>query len=281
MRCFHVLLLCLMAAAAHAQTDSKPFVLGRIETIQSKILGEARTLNIYLPPGYGKNDTSHYPVVYLLDGSADEDFIHTVGLFQYAAFDWVGWVKPSIIVGIANTNRKRDFTFPSTRPSDQKLIPGSGGSVRFIQFLEKELLPFVQQHFRSSGSTLIGESLGALLATEVLFEKPTLFDRYILISPSLWWDDGSLLRRPLPPTPDGLEAPIEVYVGVGKEGLTPGEPPHVQEVDANLLAEKLKRANPAFLRVWFDYLPSETHATIGYQAALNALRFFAGKNCPH
>ena len=69
-----------------APETSKPFVLGSIEEFESKILGEKRILNIYLPEGYIPNDTTRYPVVYLLDGSADEDFIHTVGLFQFNTF---------------------------------------------------------------------------------------------------------------------------------------------------------------------------------------------------
>src|ERR1700709_1382563 len=92
----------------------KPFILGVIDEIQSKELAEKRILNIYLPEGYNPNDTTKYPVIYLLDGSADEDFIHVVGLVQFNSFPWINRVPPSIVVGIANVNRKRDFTFPST-----------------------------------------------------------------------------------------------------------------------------------------------------------------------
>ncbi len=64
-----------------AQADNnKPFVLGVIDEFQSTELAEKRILNIYLPEGYNKDDTAKYPVIYLLDGSADEDFIHIVGL---------------------------------------------------------------------------------------------------------------------------------------------------------------------------------------------------------
>src|SRR6188768_3143904 len=69
--------------------NSKPFVLGVIDEIQSSELGEKRVLNIYLPEGYDRNDTTRYPVTYLLDGSADEDFIHVVGLYQFNNFEWI------------------------------------------------------------------------------------------------------------------------------------------------------------------------------------------------
>ena len=66
--------------------QEKPFVIGTIEELQSKALGETRVLNIYLPNGYNKDDTTKYSVIYLLDGSADEDFIHITGLTCLALF---------------------------------------------------------------------------------------------------------------------------------------------------------------------------------------------------
>ena len=89
---------------------TKPFVLGVIDEIQSKELTEKRVLNIYLPEGYNKMDTVKYPVIYLLDGSANEDFIHIVGLVQFFSFEWINLVPKSIVVGIATVDRKRDFT---------------------------------------------------------------------------------------------------------------------------------------------------------------------------
>jgi predicted alpha/beta superfamily hydrolase len=125
------------------QTETtKPFVLGLIEEIQSKELAEKRVLNIYLPEGYNQNDTTKYPVIYLLDGSADEDFIHIVGLVQFNSFEWINQVPKSIVVGIATVDRRRDFTFPTTIEEDKKTYPTTGHSDKFIAFIEKELLIF-------------------------------------------------------------------------------------------------------------------------------------------
>ncbi|HMG15524.1 MAG TPA: alpha/beta hydrolase-fold protein, partial [Saprospiraceae bacterium] len=107
-------------------SNPKPFVLGLTEEINSKILSEKRTINIYLPEGYNQNDTTKYPVIYLLDGGADEDFIHIVGLVQFNNFSWVNRVPKSIVVGIANTDRKRDFTYPTTIEEDKKAFPTTG-----------------------------------------------------------------------------------------------------------------------------------------------------------
>lgn len=270
-------ILSVYSVALFGQTDSsKPFVLGTIEQIQSVQLGEKRTLNIYLPDGYNKNDTIRYPVIYLLDGSADEDFIHVVGLVQFCSFPWVNRVPQSIVVGIANVDRKRDFTYPSTVEEDKKLCPTSGHSDKFMAFIEKELQPFIDSKYKTNSSkTLIGESLGGLLATEILLKKPTLFTDYIIISPSLWWDDGSLLKLTPSFPANGFKQNTEVYIGTGKEGLGPSKSPHEMVADANLLAEKLRNTKTKNLTIYLDYLPEENHATVSHQAVYNAFKWLS------
>jgi predicted alpha/beta superfamily hydrolase len=256
------------------QTDSsKPFVLGRVEEINSVQLAEKRTLNIYLPEGYNASDTLRYPVIYLLDGSADEDFIHIVGLVQFNNFSWINRVPKSIVVGIANVDRRRDFTYPTTIEADKKRFPTTGHSDKFIAFMSQDLQPFIDRKYKTTiAKTIIGQSLGGLLATEILLKQPRLFDKYIIVSPSLWWDNGSLLSQPSALLRSDYAKKTTVYIGVGKEGLTPGDTPRVMEVDANVLAEKIKNTKSKRVTVYFDYLPQEDHATVTHQAVFNALR---------
>lgn len=268
-------LLCLPISiiAQSGLITPKPFVLGYIDEISSTQLAEKRILNIYLPEGYVKDDTTHYSVVYLLDGSQDEDFIHVVGLYQFNNFSWINRVPKSIIVGIANVDRRRDFTYPTTIQKDKDRFKTAGRSAQFISFIEKELQPYIEKTYKTNGSkTIIGQSLGGLLATEILLKKPALFNQYIIISPSIWWDNGSLLNQDSDILKKTFTQPTKVYVGVGKEGLTPSDVPRVMEVDANLLVEKLKKAENKSLHIYFDYLPDEDHATITHQAVFNALR---------
>jgi hypothetical protein len=259
--------------ATKKQEVTKPFVLGEIIELQSKVLSEKRTLNIYLPEGYNPKDSIKYPVIYLLDGSADEDFIHIVGLVQYNSFEWINIVPKSIVVGIATVDRRRDFTFPTTIEVDKKTYPTAGHSDNFISFIETELQPFIETKFKTTQTkTIIGQSLGGLLETEILLKKPTLFTKYIIISPSLWWDNGSLLKQNSEILNENFKQPTEIYIGVGKEGLTPTEIPRVMEVDANLLADKIKSTTSKSVNVLFDYLPQEDHSTIMHQAVLNAFK---------
>ncbi len=254
---------------------AKPFVLGVIDEIQSKELGEKRILNIYLPDGYKPEDATKYPVIYLLDGSADEDFIHIAGLVQFNSFEWINQVPKSIVVGIATVDRRRDFTFPTTIEKDQKKFPTTGHSDKFIAFIEKELQPFIDKKYKTTDSkTIIGQSLGGLLETEILLKKPTLFNKYVIVSPSIWWDNGSILNLDSPIFQENFTQQTDIYIAVGKEGLTPTEIPRVMEVDANLLAEKIKASKSKNIKVYFDYFPKENHATILHPAVSNSFRFF-------
>ncbi len=260
------------------QTTGKPISIGISVEINSAILGEKRTLNIYFPEGYKENDTTKYPVIYLLDGGMDEDFLHVVGLVQFDAMPWVNTVQPSIVVGIANTDRKRDMTYPTTIKTDKEKFPTTGGSDKFIAFVEKELQPYIREKYKTNNEkTIIGQSLAGLLATEILFKKPYLFTRYIIISPSLWWDNGSLLKQPMALTAANPDHNIAVYLGVGKEGLAQTVEPHVMEVDANLMAEKIENLKNKNINLYFDYLPEENHATIGHLAVFNAFRKLQNK----
>jgi uncharacterized protein len=234
----------------------KPFILGRIDEVKSVRLSETRALNIYLPPGYQQDSAKAYPVIYLLDGSADEDFIHVAGIVQFLNFPWVDMLPKSILVGIANVDRKRDFTFPTQNENDLKASPGSGHSGAFIHFLKEELQPYIQSHYRTTPQkTLIGESLGGLLATEILIKEPQLFSQYIIVSPSLWWNNESLLKEGRRLMPSQTYRDTKVYVAVGNEGKQ-------MDQDASLLVAMLKNASPRGLKVYSSRFPKETHATV-------------------
>jgi predicted alpha/beta superfamily hydrolase len=262
-----LLLPCLLPCAqAPAVTHVRPFVIGETVTLHSAALGEDRLLNVYLPEGYHPDSAARYPVIYLLDGSADEDFVHIAGLVQFGAFPWVGMLQPSIVVGIANVDRRRDFTFPTRNARDLADFPTTGGSKAFLQFLEQELQPAVAARYRVEGrGTLVGQSLGGLLAAEVLHRKPGLFQHYIVVSPSLWWDDRSLLAADMQRLPAGSR----VFVAVGKEG-------DEMEGPARAFAEKLRSvaADPA--DVQFQHYPAANHGNILHLAAYDALAWLFG-----
>lgn len=242
--------------------------IGKSIKIESTILGEIRALNVYLPASYSNDNSKTYPVIYLLDGAINEDFLHISGIVQFGAFSWINMVPESIVIGIENVDRKRDFTYPSQSEVDQKEFPTSGKSQHFIDFLEKELQPFVDTSYRTTTvKTIIGQSLGGLLATEILFKKPNLFDNYIIVSPSLWWDDEKLLGI----KPASFDANKSIYIASGKEG-------EVMERTAKELFNKLDESKNERLNFFYEFLEDKTHGDALHIAVYNAFeRIFGSK----
>lgn len=252
-----------------AEAQDRPLTIGHTETIWSKVLNEERLINLYIPPD--ATDTTVFDVAYVLDGGLDEDFLHVAGLYQFYSFEWVNKVRPTLVVGIVNVDRKRDFTFASSEPAERAKYPSSGRSEFFIPFLTQELPAHIRSKYKTSGhTTLIGQSLAGLLATQVLLEQPYSFSRYIMVSPSLWWSDGDLLIKAEKwAMPTGKN--LEIYLATGKEGLAPSVKPHVMEVEANRLAEALEKAKQPNCTLLFDYFPEHNHATILHRAVNDAL----------
>ena len=241
--------------------------IGKRIEIKSNILKENRVLNIYLPQSYETDSSKAYPVIYLLDGSKDEDFIHITGIVQFGSFSWINMIPESIVVGIANTDRKKDFTYPSNNKLDQDEFPTSGESEKFIKFLKQEALPFINEKYRTTQTkTLIGQSLGGLVGTEILLKTPHIFDNYIIVSPSLWWDDESLLEEEIA----DFDSSKQIYIAVGKEG-------EVMERTAKKLYKKLDDLQMLESKVYFDFLEDKSHGDALHQAVYNAFELFSNK----
>jgi predicted alpha/beta superfamily hydrolase len=253
-----------------AQTENvKPLNIGEIRTIKSKILNEERTLNIYLPQKFDK--TKSYPIIYLLDGSMNEDFIHVTGLVQF--FNQMYSMPETIVVGIANIDRKKDFTFHTDLKDLQKDYPTTGHSDKFINFLDKELKPYIESHFKTTDNYLFGQSLGGLLATEILLKKPELFNNYFIISPSLWWDDESLLKQAPQLLSKIKDIKKFIYISVGK-----GEHP-VMVKDAEDLFDVLKKSNRKNWTIEYKMMETDNHATILHRSLYEGLaKLFPYKN---
>ncbi len=240
--------------------EREDFVIGETLTINSTLLQESRALNIYLPLSYTRDSLKNYPVIFLLDGSEDEDFIHIAGLVQFGSFSWINMLPESIVVGIGNIDRQRDFTYPTGNQSEKKDFPTSGGSEKFIRFIANELVPLIDSVYRTENQkTIIGQSLGGLLTTEILFKYPELFDNYIIVSPSLWWDDENLLSY----KPKDFRTKKSIYIAVGNEGA-------VMERTARELYEKLRLNNKGNSALFFEFLDDKSHGDALHMATYHA-----------
>lgn len=257
-------LLLLSASISRAQ-EPPSLTFGVIDRVHSEKLGEDRRLNILLPPGYEKS-SERFPVLYVLDGSAHEDYFHVASLIDFLAT--YGVMPKTIVVGISNVDRQRDFTRPSKDPKDVESAPTSGGADRFVGFLETELIPYVNSHYRTAGdSTLIGQSLGGLLATQVLLEKPGLFEKYVIVSPSLWWNKEALYQSAGELMKKNQAPNRKVYLSVAEEH------PEMMAT-AQGLAERLRDCRWPGLQYRYDFLADENHATSLHISVYKAMKSF-------
>lgn len=157
---------------------------------QSKITNSEYKLYINLPDSYESDPKKTYPIYYALDGYRTFDV--TTRIHKGIWND--GFAPEMIIVGInysgskanPNLNRSRDLT-----PTSIERIASSGGASKFLKFLNSELIPFIDSHYRSdkTNRTLAGTSFAGLFTHYTLFTKPTLFNKYIINNPTFWWDN--------------------------------------------------------------------------------------------
>ncbi len=181
--------------------NSNDIVIGKIDSIDSKILNEQRKLWIYVPESNSDDvfKKKKYPVVYLLDGGAH--FYSVVGMIHQLSSVNGNTICPKmIVVGITNTNRDRDLT-PTKGKSDPPFVDSttaanSGGGDKFISFIEKELFPYMDSNYPTESYRMfIGHSFGGLTVMNTLIYKPELFNSYVAIDPSMWWDNKKLLSK--------------------------------------------------------------------------------------
>ena len=193
----HILLIfLLLPLTLRSQED---ICIGKELVLYSTVLQEERSYWIHLPEHYNMDTKQRYPVVYLLDG---DSFFHSlVGIRKTLASGRGKYLPPCIIVGVLNSDRTRDFTpTASAAGRDGKIsidaIPQGGGSEAFSKFLTEELRPAIDSAYRTNGwNMLIGHSYAGLFTLNTFLRHTELFDTYLAVDPSLWWDQGRLVRE--------------------------------------------------------------------------------------
>lgn len=232
-------------------------------TIDSKVLKEKCKAWVGLPENY-KTSTEKYPVVYILDG--ETFFTYTAGIASQMSLS--GNIPRCIVIGVTSHNRQRDFTTPVDKDAGQNNdINTSGGANTFLDYLEKELIPSVERNYRTTPyRIIIGHSLGGVLVYHAFYSKPQLFQAYISIDGSLWWNKGRVGKSVISyitshPT-------IRGKIFECRKDIT--QPVHFP-VNLELL-DYLKKYHPALLEYTYLELKNENHATIVYPGIQNGLK---------
>jgi len=203
-----LLLVLLIVSTGSAQVNPDDIVLGKMMRLKSSILNEERPILVYTPPDYDNVETK-YPVLYLLDGGAH--YLHASGIIQILSRS--ARIPQMIIIGIPNTQRNRDFT-----PTVSDDFQNSGGADNFLAFLKDELIPFVNDKYRTQPySILFGHSLTGMFDIYTLSKEKELFDAFILASPFLMYDDEVALKSFESFLKDSPELDHSIYITIGNE----------------------------------------------------------------
>ncbi len=221
--------------------------------IESKKVNETRVINVWTPPQY-KEGSEKFPVLYMPDGGIKEDFPHIANTLSELIS--TKKIPPFILVGIENTERKRDLTGFTNSDYDKKMVPINGGSENFRAFINDELFPEINKRYRTTNDKgIIGESLAGLFVVETLFLKPEMFNFYIAMDPSLWWNDQHLLKT----FPEHLKKISESgnikfwFAGSSAKDISGS---------TKSLGKNLEKANLPNLKWNFSPEPKEKHNTI-------------------
>lgn len=259
-----IALFCLQGSLVNAQHIS----LVRCDSVQLKAKDFSGKLYVHLPRNYSGNSTVKYPVIYVLD--PEYRFAQTVLAVETLSSEANESIPESIIIGVPSNDRYRDFTQPAVSTwSVPEFIKEVGGSEKFINYLIREIIPFIEKNYQaSSNRTIIGHSLGGLLSLEIFTKMPGVFFGYILLDPSTFWNAGAIVDQAERAIPK-VTSEVRVFLA---DGLVPEGMDVMLEPNQKRLEDLLKEVNNEKVIYTYKGLRGETHNQMPYQAIYLGLK---------
>lgn len=253
--------LCTFASLLAAQVPQVASAVHDQHKINSSVLGEERTILVRVPAAYRQGD-ARFPVMYMLDAHPPQNSM-MVGLIEQQA--WSGIMPEMIVVGIQNVARTRDMT-----PTASERSPGSGGADKFLDFIQREVMPFVEKNYRTQPfKVFAGHSLGGLLTVYTAVSRPDMFNAYIAASPVLHWDKNYVIELARNKFKNGGELKKTLYIAIGDE------PTYTDGF--NSFRNLLKESAPKGLAYEFQQFPNDNHGSVVLPAYYAGIRkIFAG-----
>ncbi len=167
----------------------------------SRFLDRPRDVQVYLPPGYESDAGRRYPVLYMHDGQNLFDSTTAFGGQEWGVDETAqelilnSMIEPLIIAGIYNTGEHRIEEYTPSYDSRQKK---GGRADQYGRFIVEELKVLIDREYRTRSGPqhtgLGGSSLGGLATIYLGLKYPQIFCKLIVMSPSVWWDHGVILR---------------------------------------------------------------------------------------
>ena len=272
-RWFTILFLLVTLQAQSQNTETYKHPPSEVVTIHSKVLNEDRKVYVHCPKSDSADSNKRFSVLYLMDG--DNHFELLTQYVDYLSRPDVLAIPEIIVVGITNTKRTRHLTPTSSilnylgKP-DSSSYELSGGNENFLQFIKTELVPLIYKNYKTEPYKIFaGHSFGGVSAINCMLTHPDMFDAYIAVSPSLWWDNEYLLKMTDAKLKYGSVFNKKLFCSDGNEGgANSFFHKHLLKLDSTIAKKKLKRID-----YMYKHYPTETHMTGPVVAYFDALRF--------
>jgi predicted alpha/beta superfamily hydrolase len=252
-------------------------IIGTKYKIESKILNQERTYIVNLPDSYISESTQTYPVIVLIDG--DYYFNLCTGIIGEMANN--EQVPEMIIIGLSKVDRVKDYTPTNSIISlngnkDENYLKSSGASKLFLDFIEKELLVEIDDRYRTNSfKIMVGQSFGGLLAATSYLSSGSLFDGYIAIDPSLWWDNQYIVKQIDNINVEKIENNYFYLSSADKYENFSGAT-HIFELNRNShdsFYSKLMSKGISYSKIKIQYFEEENHNTSPLLSFYNGLKF--------
>jgi len=265
--CYLLVVIFLFCAQNEFSQDSISEInIGYSIKIKSNVLNEDRTIFVYLPDNYKENQKSFH-VLYLLD--AETNFKNTCGVVDILTsvenMARSSFIPELIVIGIPNTDRMRDLT-----PTHDRKFDIGGGGDNFLKFLGEELIPFVDKNYRTEPFRILeGHSIGGMFAMYTFISDTSLFDAYIVVSPSMYWDEQIMLSKITDFFKTNPSLQKQLYITLANE-------PAFMFVNETI--DIFKKEAPAGLRWEFKKDTTETHEIAPLRSTYEGLRYIYSKS---
>ncbi|WP_424001221.1 alpha/beta hydrolase-fold protein [Maribacter sp. IgM3_T14_3] len=272
MKLFKIVLIIISSTIG---LSAQAFQNGEKDSIVSETLNETRHFKIVLPPSYDEYEKIEYPVIYVLDG----DFLinSTSGIIEYMSK--TGEIPEFIQIYISNSDRTKDFTPSHTvinyEQQNDSTLEQSGGGKEFLKFLNFELIPYINQSYRTNSfDTLIGRSFAGLIGGFDYLQSETELDSYLLIDPSFWWDK-QLVVRLLDQVSRNIIKNRRIYIASSDNFDFSN---YIKEMrnSQNSFYEKIQNHKIDSTKIRQDYFEQNTHGTVTIPSIYNGLTFIFG-----
>jgi predicted alpha/beta superfamily hydrolase len=257
-----------MTNSGKSKKKDQAINIGKKYSMRSKVLKEERPYWVYLPNSYDEGNKKHrYPVLYLLDGDAHFQSASGVVQFMSSGINGNCQIPEMICVAIPHTDRTRDLTPTHAKigisGKEEAFLKSSGGGDAFLKFIRDELFPQVDSKFHTlPARVLVGHSFGGLLAIHTLLDQPEMFQAYVAIDPSLWWDNQLLTHSAENKITTIRKLRKTVYISSANTPRILTYNPIKMRRAIRKFVKTLDAARTVNFRLGFQFFDSEDHASV-------------------